>query len=97
MNAAATFNAWKDYARAHSKSGAENVFTLDGAAFFFDPAPRELHNGALQGRIYRQGRGQNPVDIGGYKIGADGRVLSLPDELKDHLPASAPAVAEGRS
>lgn len=85
MNSAAIFAAWQDYARGHSL-GCSNGFRHNGLFYSFDAHPRQLHNGALQGRIFRQARGESPQDIGGFKIGADGSIVALPEELRGVLP-----------
>jgi len=93
VKAIATLNAWKDFARANNRAGGDNVFVHNGAAYSFDARPRKLENGALQGHIYRQFMGQPPADIGGFKINADGDVVSLPQELHHVLPMGAPIKA----
>lgn len=93
MKATDTLNAWKAYAQEHSTAGADNVFTHDGVSYSFDAKPRKLANGALQGRCYAQRRGQAPVDIGGFKIAADGSVVSLPLPRLSTMPSAAAMAA----
>lgn len=68
------------------KNGSTNVLSVDGVVYSWDAHPRLLKNGALEGRVYAQHRGEAPRDIGGYKIGADGAVLKLPAALTGVLP-----------
>lgn len=71
-----------------------NVLTVDGVCYTWDAHPRRLKNGALEGRVYAQHRGEPPRELGGYKIGADGAVLKLPAALAGVLPGE-PAPSEG--
>lgn len=93
-NAAAILEAWKTFARANSRSGADNVFAANGHSYSFDARPRALANGALQGRFYRQDRGETVHDIGGFKIDASGAVAAIPDELLGVLPVAAAEAAD---
>lgn len=67
-------------------ASAINVLTVGDVCYTWDAHPRRLKNGALEGRVYAQHRGEAPRDIGGYKIGADGAVLKLPAALTGVLP-----------
>lgn len=96
MTAARTFEAWKLFSAGHGIAGGSNCFTHAGASYSFDAHPRELGNGAIQGRIYRQAHGENAVDIGWFKIDAHGDVVAIPDELRDVLPMRAPAASAER-
>jgi hypothetical protein len=74
---------------AHACSnGSSNVLTVAGVCYSWDAHPRKLQNGALQGRVYAQPRGESPRDIGGFKIDARGRVLQVPRELAGVLPGT---------
>jgi hypothetical protein len=92
MNAAATFAAWKEFARSHNRAGGDNIFWHNGSLYCFDANPRPLLNGSLQGRICRQDRSQAAQDIGGFKINGDGSIASLPQELHGVLPTGAPTI-----
>lgn len=77
-----------------SIAGAINLVKVDGVIYSWDARPRRLKNGALEGRVYAQRRGEAPRDIGGFKIGADGHVLKIPPELAAVLPGCANATTE---
>lgn len=49
--------------------------------------PERLANGAIRGRVYHFGPG-GLLDIGGYKIAADGTVAAFPDALRGALPGT---------
>lgn len=70
---------------------AQNVLSVDGITWSWDTRPRLQKNGAAIGRVYLQAPGQFPRDVGAYKIGADGRVLELPAELRAVLPGGLEA------
>ncbi len=88
--AAQRLEAWA----AAGSSGAVNVITVDGVSYSWDAHPRKLQNGALQGRVYAQRRGETPRDIGGFKIDAHGRVINIPGELAGVLPGTDTASSE---
>lgn len=90
MNAAATLKAWKNFARSNSRGGGDNVFRVGSTLYSFDAQPRELQNGALQGRFWAQAAGESPRDLGAYKISGDGSIAFVPDELVDVLPIAEP-------
>lgn len=69
-------------------SGCTNGLQLDGVFYSWDAHPRQLANGAVQGRVYAKRRGALGRDIGGFKIGADGTVLKIPRELAGVLPGA---------
>lgn len=85
--AARRLEAWAQACAA----GATNVITVDGVSYSWDTHPRQLQNGALQGRVYAQPRGAISHDIGGYKIAAGGTVLKVPAALRSTLPGAAAA------
>lgn len=75
-------------------AGSINVVRVDDVLYSWDPRPRRLKNGALQGRVYAQGRGELTRDLGGFKIDADGRVVHIPRELAGVLPGTENAIPE---
>ena len=80
--------------------GSINMVKVAGVLYTWDAHPRRLQNGAVQGRIYAQRRGELPRDIGGFKIDARGRVVQLPAVLREVLPGGLEAAAgdeEGQS
>lgn len=77
--------------------GATNVITVEGVSYSWDAHPRRLQNGALQGRVYAQPRGELARDIGGFKIDAHGRVAQLPEVLRRALPGGLEASEETTS
>lgn len=70
------------------------MITVDGVSYSWDARPRRLQNGALQGRVYAQPRGQLGGDIGGYKIAADGSVVKIPSAMRSVLPGAAAAASD---
>jgi hypothetical protein len=87
-------DAWA-IAACSEGAGGSNVITVDAITYSWDARPRRLQNGALQGRVYAQARGETPRDIGGFKIDGRGRVVHLPRELAGVLPgAEAPTSEE---
>ena len=82
----ATRHAWR--LACVSSTTCDNMITVDRTVYVIDK-PEQLQNGAVRGRIFRQGA-TGFVDHGGYKIAANGDVEQLPEELKDVLPMSAP-------
>jgi hypothetical protein len=64
------------------------VITVAGVTYSWDARPRRLQNGALQGRVYAQARGENARDVGGFKIDAHGHVIHLPAVLAGVLPGA---------
>ena len=76
-----------------AEGGSINCLRAGGVSYSWDARPRLQKNGAAIGRVYAQARGQLTHDIGAYKIGADGRVLILPAELRGVLPGGEAAAA----
>lgn len=89
MSAVQTFGAWKLACLSSGQGCGDNLLRL-GEERFVIGDPRQLQNGALQGRIYRfTARGL--IELGIYKIDADGNVVDLPfDELRGPLPMNPP-------
>lgn len=93
IDAARRLEAWA----SACTNGSVNVITVGDVSYSWDARPRRLQNGALQGRIYAQERGELARDIGGYKIDARGRVVHLPQVLRQVLPGGAEAIENGEN
>lgn len=87
MNAAATMKHWADAV----SDGGSNGVTLGAVRYTWDVNPREQKNGALIGRVYLWERGENPRDVGAYKINGDGSVDTIPVEALRGILVAAPA------
>jgi len=74
--------------------GSVNLVRAGEALYTWDPNPRRLKNGALEGRVYAQRRGEVFRDAGGFKIAGDGAVAKVPAALRSILPGAADAAAE---
>lgn len=70
-----------DRLRSWTNATGENTRVAGDVHFAWDARPRKLANGAVQGRVYMQRRGHVPYDIGGFKLDAQGNVVSLPAEF----------------
>jgi hypothetical protein len=62
-----------------------------GTWYYIDPTPRQLQNGAIVGRLHMHKLGHGMVDLGAFKIAADGRVLQIPEEVAALFPGREPA------
>ena len=83
MNARERLASW--LAVCGAPSGGENLLRIGAELYLIDQHPRELGNGALQGRIHAH-NGSGFFDVGGWKINADGTVAICPACLRGHLP-----------
>lgn len=91
MSALETLEWWKNFARTHNRAGGDNYVPAGaGTAYIFDAHPKQFENGALQGHVFRKDAGGGVQDLGIYKIGPDGKVVTIPDEVAPYLTA-APA------
>lgn len=95
MSAEETLAAWRS--ACGGSAGGENLFRHAGHVYVIEVlAPERLVNRAIRGRVYRFGPG-GLVDIGGYKIAANGAVAACPEELRGALPGterSSPCLAD---
>lgn len=92
MTAAATLSHWADLCRASAR--AENLLRVDGTLYCIAAHPRPLANGAITGRVHAHGRGHGFLDVGAFKIVADGQVVTMPEPLREILTA-APILDQG--
>lgn len=76
-----------------AEGGSANVVTIGDTNWSWTAQPRLQKNGAAIGRVYSHRKGELVRDEGGYKIGADGRVLQLPAALRAVLPGGLDALA----
>jgi len=84
VSADETLAAWR--AACGTPSGGENLLKHAGRVYVIDVhAPERFANGALRGRVYRFGPG-GLLDIGRYKIAAEGTVAACPQGLRGALP-----------
>jgi hypothetical protein len=74
--------------------GSINLARAGDALYTWDAHPRRLKNGALEGRVYAQRRGEVFRDAGGFKIAGDGTVAKVPAALRAVLPGALEASAE---
>lgn len=85
MNARERLASW--LAVCGMPSGGENLLRIGVELYLIDQHPRELANGALQGRVHVH-NGTGFYDIGGYKIAATGEIIACPECLRGQLPAT---------
>ncbi len=92
LTALTRWQTWMEACRASNAIGGDNFLKTTAGAFIVDSRPRQLANGAIQGRISAFERG-GLWDCGGFKIAADGVVVQCPERVRPFLPGAQEASA----
>ena len=82
MNSVQRWAEWLKVIYTRGGIHADNGIKI-GERQFYLGVPKMMKNGALQGQAYEHVAGRGMVELGMFKIGADGEVQALPQELAE--------------